>query len=52
MKIIALSFVSALPSLLNVGGLLLITIYVYAVVGVSLFAEVKINGPMHELLNF
>lgn len=33
--------ISSLPSLLNVGGLLMLLCFVYAVLGVNLFAKVK-----------
>jgi len=34
----------AIPELANVGGLLLLFIFLYAVLGVFLFAEVKLQG--------
>ena len=41
LKIIIDTFIVTLPSLANVGGLLLLIVYIYAVLGVQLFAEIK-----------
>jgi hypothetical protein len=41
-----------MSSLLNVGGLMGLIIYIYAVLGINLFAETKFNEPMHERFNF
>ena len=38
--------------MLNVGGIMLLIIYIYSVIGISLFAEIKPNGPMHKFLGF
>lgn len=46
------TFVVTLPALINVGGLLLLLIFLYAVLGVNLFSEVKIQAPLHENANF
>ncbi len=52
LKIIFNTFIMTLPALANVGSLLLLFLYIYAILGMNLFATIKINGPMHELLNF
>jgi hypothetical protein len=41
MKIIFSTFIDTMPSLLNVGGLLFLIIYIFAVIGISLFADIK-----------
>lgn len=41
-----------LPALVNVGGLLLLLMYLYSVLGVFLFANVKKNDALNEVLNF
>lgn len=41
-----------LPSLLNVGGLLMLLVFMYAVLGIDLFATVKLNGSLRENMNF
>jgi hypothetical protein len=35
-----------------VGGLLFLIIYIFAVIGISLFADIKHQPPMHARLNF
>ena len=52
LQTITTTFFNTFSSLVNVGGLMLLIIYVYAVIGVHMFAGVKLNGPMHEKLNF
>jgi len=37
---------------MNVGGLLLLFLYIYAILGVYLFAAVKWTGPLNEFVNF
>lgn len=49
---IVFTFISSLPALLNIGALLSILLFIYAILGVNLFAAVKFNGPMHKYLNF
>jgi hypothetical protein len=46
------TFYNTFSSLVNVGFLMLLIIYVYAVIGVHMFAPVKLNGPMNDRLNF
>lgn len=48
------TLMATIPALLNVGGLLLIFLYIYAILGVFLFSEVKVqdNAPLTENLNF
>jgi hypothetical protein len=52
MKIIFATFLNTLNALLNVGSLLFLIIYIYAVIGINLFADIKMKSPMHERLNF
>ena len=52
MQIIFLTFINTMSSLFNVGGLMFLIIYIYAVLGINLFAEVKFKEPMHKRLNF
>lgn len=42
LKIIIDTLILTLPSLANVGGLLLLILYIYAVLGVELFYDVKL----------
>lgn len=41
-----------LPSLANIGFLLFLLIIFYSILGVNLFAKVKINGEMNSYANF
>ena len=41
-----------LPALANVGSLLMLFLFMYAVLGVYLFADVKINPPLNDHINF
>ena len=52
LQIIFSTFLNTLSSLLNVGGLLILIMYIYAVIGISLFADVKVTAPMHSRLDF
>lgn len=47
-----MTFFASLPSMANIGSLLLIIILIYAILGVNLFAEVKLNGSLDEFANF
>ena len=46
LQIIFATFLTTLPHMVNVGGIMLLIIYIYSVIGVSLFADIKPNGPM------
>ena len=45
-------FLLSLPAMVNIGGLLLLIILIYAILGVNLFAEVKLNGALTYNSNF
>lgn len=47
-----MTFFASLPAMANIGGFLLIIILMYAILGVSLFAEVMKNGALDENANF
>ena len=49
---IVYTFVVAIPELINVGGLLILFIYLYSVLGVFLFAHIKYSGALNENANF
>lgn len=42
----------SLPALVNIGSLILLIIFIYSVLGVYLFAEVKLNGELNHHANF
>ena len=46
------TFINAIPEMINVGGLLTLFIYLYSVLGVFLFAHVKLNNQLSEHANF
>ena len=46
------TFVVAIPELVNVGGLLILFIYLYSVLGVFLFADVKYSQILNNHANF
>ena len=52
LRIIFETFIVTLPALMNVGGLLLLLIYIYAVLGMNLFATIKLTVPFNPNLNF
>ena len=52
LQLIFQTFLSTLPHMLNVGGILMLFVYIYAVIGISLFSEIKPNGPMTKFLGF
>ena len=41
-----------LAALMNVGMLMLLIIYMFAIVGVEFFGDIKLNPPMTKLMNF
>jgi len=52
LKIIYSAITATVLSLMNVSMLMFLVIYIYAIIGVQLFALVKLNGPMNGLYNF
>ena len=46
------TFIVAIPELANVGGLLVLFIYLYSILGVFLFAEVRFGNSLNEYANF
>ena len=46
------AFTSSVPQLLNVGGLLTLIIFIYSVIAMNFFSQVKLNGIMTNHLNF
>merc|ERR1712166_821800 len=46
------TFVVSLPSLVNVGALFVLVLFIYAVMGLQLFAKVRHNGSLDEDANF
>lgn len=46
------SLVVSLPALFNVGAILLLIVFIYAIIGMSFFAHVKKTGVLNEVVNF
>ena len=46
------TFILAIPELMNVGALLILFLFLFAVLGVSLFAEVKLQETMNRHASF
>lgn len=47
-----MTFLATMPALINMGGLLLLLIFIYAILGMYLFADVKLNGGLDVHSNF
>jgi Ion transport protein len=52
LKLIFNTFIYTIPALANVGGLLLLLLYLYSILGINLYAEIMWNGAIDERLNF
>jgi Ion transport protein len=52
MHMIFNTFVITLQSLSNIGCLLLLVIYIYSILGMIIFGQVKRNGLMNNYMNF
>lgn len=52
LRIIFQTFFMSLSAMLNLGGLLLLFMYVFAILGVELFSNVKIQLPLNDVFNF
>lgn len=52
LRVIFNTFMLTLPNLVNVGGLLLLLMFIYAIIGINLFAMVKLTEPLNEHYNF
>ena len=46
------TFIFTLPAMGNIGGLLGLLIFLYSILGVNLFAEIKIIAPLDDVMNF
>jgi hypothetical protein len=52
LKSTIMTFFLTLPAMTNIGSLLLLIILVYAIMGMYLFAEIKLNGILANNENF
>ncbi|KAK3751456.1 hypothetical protein QZH41_000742 [Actinostola sp. cb2023] len=46
------SLIISLPALINIGALLFLVIFIYSIIGMSLFGHVKKTDPLNEVVNF
>jgi hypothetical protein len=52
LRILFYTFIGAIPQLTNVGGLLFLFLFLYSVLGVFMFAEVKLQDSLNIHANF
>jgi len=52
LSVIFKTFILTLPAMANVGGLMMLFVYIYAVLGVFLFAPIKYNNELNQYVNF
>jgi hypothetical protein len=52
MRVILYTFTFVLPALTNIGGLLVLFLYIFSILGVFLFAEVKLQWYLDVHANF
>ncbi|KAK7492680.1 hypothetical protein BaRGS_00016159, partial [Batillaria attramentaria] len=46
------ALIISLPAIFNIGALLLLVMYIYAIIGMSSFGDVKLTGKLNDLVNF
>ena len=46
------SFIHTIPAFVNVGSLIMVLIYIFAVLGNRIFADVKLSGSLTQHKNF
>ncbi|XP_062583302.1 sodium channel protein 1 brain-like isoform X2 [Saccostrea cucullata] len=46
------ALIISLPALINIGALLCLIMYIYAIIGMSLFGNMKIELPLDDTVNF
>ena len=46
------TFIITIPSLANIGAILLLLIYIYAILGVNMFATVQLQDELSRHANF
>jgi hypothetical protein len=51
-KIIFQTLLITLPAIANVSSLLILLLFIYSILGVELFSEVKHESPLHDNANF
>lgn len=46
------ALIISLPAIFNIGALLFLVMYIYAIIGMSSFGDVKLNGALDDITNF
>ncbi|XP_048254003.1 sodium channel protein 1 brain-like isoform X4 [Haliotis rufescens] len=46
------ALIISLPAIFNIGALLFLVLYIYAIIGLSSFGNLKINGALDDIVNF
>ncbi|XP_046574320.1 sodium channel protein 1 brain-like [Haliotis rubra] len=46
------ALIISLPAIFNIGALLFLILYIYAIIGLSSFGNLKINGALDDIVNF
>ena len=46
------ALIISLPALINIGALLLLIMYIYSIIGMSTFGNVKLNKGLNDIVNF
>ena len=49
---ICMTFIEALPEILNIGSLLFLFLFIFVILGTNLFATVKLQQNLDEKINF
>jgi hypothetical protein len=52
LRVIFSTFILTLPSIANIGSLLLLFVYIYTILGVQLYAKVSVSGALNAHANF
>ena len=52
MRKVMFSLVISLPAIINIMALLMLCLFIYAIFGMFLFANVKLTGALTPLMNF
>jgi hypothetical protein len=52
MKVIFDTLIITVPAITNIGGLLLLLLFMFSILGVFLFAEIKLQTTLEDHTNF
>lgn len=52
LKLVFDTFIISLPAIGNVGSLFLLFLYIYSIIGMQLFGDVRTSGVMNDMVNF